>query len=98
MNEIIDIHSHIIPFVDDGAGSMEQSLRMLEIAASEGISGMIATPHQKADRRCVTPDGITKRLQILQEEAENLKIPLSSIRETKFFTATALQSYWRPEK
>ena len=94
MNEIIDIHSHIIPFVDDGAGSMEQSLRMLEIAASEGISGMIATPHQKADRRCVTPDGITKRLQILQEEAEKL----SSIRETKFFTATALQSYWKPEK
>lgn len=76
MNEIIDIHSHIIPFVDDGAGSMEQSLRMLEIAASEGISGMIATLHQKADRRCVTPDGITKRLQILQEEAENLKIPV----------------------
>lgn len=76
MNEIIDIHSHIIPFVDDGAGSMEQSLRMLEIAASEGISCMIATPHQKADRRCVTPDGITKRLQILQEEAEKLKIPV----------------------
>ena len=73
MNEIIDIHSHIIPFVDDGAGSMEQSLRMLEIAASEGISAWLPPLIKKADRRCVTPDGITKRLQILQEEAENLK-------------------------
>ena len=76
MEEIIDIHSHIIPCVDDGARSMEQSLKMLEIAASEGITGMIATPHQKADRKCVTPEGITKRIRILQEEAEKLKIPV----------------------
>ena len=30
---IVDIHAHILPGVDDGSGSMEESLEMLEMAA-----------------------------------------------------------------
>lgn len=45
MEGYIDIHSHIIPNVDDGARSMEQSLRMLNMAYGEGIRSIIATPH-----------------------------------------------------
>ena len=35
---MIDIHSHILPFLDDGAKSEEQAMIMLEIAKSEGMS------------------------------------------------------------
>ncbi len=42
---MIDIHSHIMPFVDDGAEDYEMSVRMLEMAAAEGITHIIATPH-----------------------------------------------------
>lgn len=42
---IIDIHSHILPGVDDGAKSLDEALQMLEIAMQEGIEAMIATPH-----------------------------------------------------
>lgn len=45
MEGFIDIHNHIIPMVDDGAGSMEQALNMLAIAYQEGIRTIIATPH-----------------------------------------------------
>lgn len=45
MEGYIDIHNHIIPKVDDGARSMNQALQMLEIAFSEGIRTIIATPH-----------------------------------------------------
>ena len=38
----IDIHSHILPGVDDGSRSMEESLEMLRIAEAEGVSCMIA--------------------------------------------------------
>src|SRR5207245_8905312 len=42
---MIDIHSHILPGVDDGARSLEESLKMAEIAAADGIQQMVATPH-----------------------------------------------------
>lgn len=57
MSGWIDIHSHALPMVDDGAESVEMALLMLRTAAEEGIEKIILTPHQKADRRCVTPEG-----------------------------------------
>lgn len=48
MNRIwryIDIHSHIIPGIDDGASSMQEALKMFEIAYRQGIRAIIATPH-----------------------------------------------------
>ena len=41
----IDIHSHVIPGIDDGAKDMETSMQMLRIAAEQGTSHIIATPH-----------------------------------------------------
>jgi protein-tyrosine phosphatase len=42
---MIDIHSHILPNIDDGARSLEESLQMAEVAAADGIEQMVATPH-----------------------------------------------------
>lgn len=72
----IDIHCHVLPGVDDGAETMEMALDMLRTAAMEGIAAIIATPHQKADRKCVTPEGIVRRTEILQKKADELKIPV----------------------
>lgn len=45
MKKFIDIHTHILPGVDDGSESMTMSSEMLRIAAEEGITTIIATPH-----------------------------------------------------
>ena len=42
---MIDMHSHCLPFVDDGADSVETSLAMLEDAKSKGADIVVATPH-----------------------------------------------------
>ncbi|HEY1270808.1 MAG TPA: CpsB/CapC family capsule biosynthesis tyrosine phosphatase [Terriglobales bacterium] len=42
---MIDIHSHIIPEVDDGAKSQEIAVGMCRMAAADGIEHMVATPH-----------------------------------------------------
>jgi len=42
---MIDIHSHILPDVDDGSNSFEKSVKMLEIANKDGVKAMVATPH-----------------------------------------------------
>ena len=42
---MIDIHSHILPCVDDGSESIEESLQLLQIMKEQGITAVIATPH-----------------------------------------------------
>jgi protein-tyrosine phosphatase len=42
---VIDIHSHILPGLDDGARSFEEALQMLELAAGSGTTDIVATPH-----------------------------------------------------
>jgi protein-tyrosine phosphatase len=47
---VIDLHSHLLPAVDDGSRSVEQSLRVLGTMADEGITDVCLTPHLKASR------------------------------------------------
>ncbi|MDR1700429.1 MAG: hypothetical protein LBR68_04485 [Lachnoclostridium sp.] len=45
MESYFDMHSHILPGLDDGAKSEEQMKQMFQIAQDEGIQYMVATPH-----------------------------------------------------
>ncbi|MBI3650382.1 MAG: hypothetical protein HY231_04975 [Acidobacteria bacterium] len=42
---MVDIHSHILPEVDDGARSMDEALEMCRQSAADGITTIVATPH-----------------------------------------------------
>lgn len=42
---MIDLHAHILPGLDDGARSWEESLEMARLAVADGIKVMVATPH-----------------------------------------------------
>jgi protein-tyrosine phosphatase len=42
---MVDIHSHILPDVDDGAEDIEESLKILRKAAASGVDTIVATPH-----------------------------------------------------
>lgn len=44
-NQLIDIHNHLLPNLDDGSKSMEQTLLMIEKMQELGIAQAIATPH-----------------------------------------------------
>ena len=75
---MIDIHSHILPGIDDGSDSMETSLEMLVTAARSGVKTIVATPH------CNIPDEFgnyaSEKLDMLfdqlESEAENAGIPI----------------------
>ena len=41
----LDLHSHILPGIDDGSADVAQTLRMLEAEARQGITQVVATPH-----------------------------------------------------
>jgi protein-tyrosine phosphatase len=42
---MIDIHTHILPGLDDGAADWEETLRLARAAVQEGITAVVATPH-----------------------------------------------------
>lgn len=47
---MIDIHSHILPEIDDGAKDISESLALLRLAQEDGITHLVATPHMHFGR------------------------------------------------
>ncbi len=47
---LTDVHSHILPNVDDGSRNVEDSIEMMKEEALQGVSRVIATPHFYGDR------------------------------------------------
>jgi protein-tyrosine phosphatase len=45
---LVDLHTHILPGVDDGAATLEDSLAMARMALADGITTIVATPHRNA--------------------------------------------------
>jgi len=65
---MIDIHSHIMPDIDDGARSMEEAVEMAEIAAADGIEQMVSTPHMfNGISHNPDPSEIFERVAMLQK-------------------------------
>lgn len=48
---MVDIHSHILPAIDDGSDSLETSQAMLRMAAAAGTTDIVATPHANLQYR-----------------------------------------------
>ncbi|MDO8671501.1 MAG: CpsB/CapC family capsule biosynthesis tyrosine phosphatase [Dehalococcoidia bacterium] len=73
---MIDIHSHILYGVDDGAQSLEDSLEMARVAAADGIHTIVATPHGiEWSTDCNWPETVG-RVKSLQDELNRLSIEL----------------------
>jgi protein-tyrosine phosphatase len=48
---MVDLHSHILSGMDDGAKTAEESLAMAEMAIADGITHVVATPHSSSEYR-----------------------------------------------
>ena len=46
---MIDLHSHILPGLDDGPRSLDESLSIIQFAALDGVEKIAATPHVRHD-------------------------------------------------
>lgn len=63
----VDMHSHILPGLDDGADTLERSVELVQAMQQLGYRKLIMTPHVMSDFYRNTPEGIRERLQYLQD-------------------------------
>lgn len=69
---MIDLHSHILPELDDGSQSLQESLAMARMAVDSGITAVVATPHCIDDRS----REVYEAWELLREAIEENEIPL----------------------
>lgn len=81
----IDIHSHILPGMDDGSRSAAQSLSMLRIACEQGIDLMIATPHNMPGKGCPVVESVRESAARLAEQAAQEGLPVEIICGTEYY-------------
>ena len=73
---MVDMHSHVLPGIDDGAQNPEESIFLIKKIMALGIKKIIATPHIMADYYRNTPETINNALEILKAELVKEKIDI----------------------
>jgi protein-tyrosine phosphatase len=76
---MIDLHTHLLPGIDDGSKSLEQSLQMAKIAVEDGITIMACTPHIYPGLYMNDAAGITDARDKLQNHLDDSGIKLRLI-------------------
>ncbi|MDQ6420690.1 CpsB/CapC family capsule biosynthesis tyrosine phosphatase [Paenibacillus sp. LHD-117] len=74
---MIDIHTHILPGIDDGAASIEDALDLARAASQEGITALIATPHHANGTYMNPAGGVIRLVDELNERLTESGIPVS---------------------
>jgi len=72
---VIDLHSHILPAVDDGARNIGESLGIARAAARDGTTVIAATPHVRFDYP-TTPEEIRSGVEALNELLLRERVPV----------------------
>jgi protein-tyrosine phosphatase len=67
-NDFVDIHSHLLPGIDDGAKDLDASIALIKKMSFYGIKSFITTPHILGDVYPNTPKIIKSKLKTVKDE------------------------------
>lgn len=74
---MIDLHTHFIPNVDDGADSMAETLRLAQSAVDEGVSHAVLTPHHNRKWIVNEKDKVIRLTKKVEKAIQAANIPLT---------------------
>lgn len=80
---VADMHSHLIPGIDDGAQTLDDSITLIKGLQAAGFTKLITTPHVMSDFYRNTPQTILGGLEVVQEELikQNINVTLQAAAE-----------------
>lgn len=83
---MIDLHSHLLPGIDDGAPDLATAIAMAKIAVDDGITHMMCTPHIHTGRYDNTMETIQQALSELQQSlvVEQVDLVINAAAEVRF--------------
>ena len=77
---MIDLHSHLLPGIDDGAPDLEHALELARAAADQGTRVLAATPHLRADFPDVHADELASRCEEVRGAIQEAGIELEIVQ------------------
>lgn len=85
-HHLVDLHSHLIPEIDDGVKTLEESISIIKGMKELGFEKLITTPHIMSHRFPNTSDIIKKGFEVVQEAIirQNINIELEYASEYYF--------------
>jgi protein-tyrosine phosphatase len=92
MDGLVDIHAHVIPGVDDGPRSMEETLELARTAAAAGTATIAATPHLRSDFPNVHVEEIAVRTAQAGQAIADAGIPLHVVSGAETSLIWALEA------
>lgn len=91
---MIDIHSHILPNIDDGAQNLNHSLEMLKIAKDSGTNYIVATPHYFEGMYEESYKSVCKIVNKLNESCKDTNIDIKILTgQEVLITKNTLENY-----
>jgi protein-tyrosine phosphatase len=72
---MLDLHTHVLPGLDDGAADLASSVAIAEQAVAGGVHTLVGTPHIREDYD-VRPEELADRADAVQAELDRLGLPL----------------------
>jgi protein-tyrosine phosphatase len=92
---LIDIHTHILPGVDDGPDTMDEAVKIVEKAAGDGVRCIVATPHMLEAPSVRRIENITSQARILEREISSRNLDMTIKVSAEFFISPDLPDYMK---
>lgn len=89
---LVDIHTHVLPGIDDGPELLAGSLEMARAAAGAGVRTVVATPHLREDFPGVRVEELAERCRSLQDEVVRAGISLQIVTGAEVSLPWALEA------
>src|SRR6056297_555563 len=70
LEDLTDFHNHLLPGIDDGANSVEDSIAMIKKFNQFGITNFVASPHVMGEFYPNTPQTILPALELLKKNLQ----------------------------
>ena len=94
MIPIVDMHVHLLAGLDDGPRTREDALEMCRQMCEQGVHSSVALAHQNEGYPQNTPERIREATQLLRQELQEVKIPLTVYPGAEVTLEPDLMEHW----